>query len=311
MANKAKIVDNHLEVQNAVKTMFANIRFSSPDRPIRSIVLTSSVPNEGKTVTSIQLAQAIAGSTSKRVCLVEADMRHRSLGIALNVAAKRGVYSVLTGAVQLEDAVVKTKVKNLYFLDVEPSIPNPVDLLSSKSYIKLVKMLEESFDYVVFDAPPVGVFVDAAFISALVDGTILVFKPGLPKRSDLQMAYDQLSKVDANILGICTTFSESSSSEYFYAYYSQQSNKDLYEKSKMPGFFDESGQGGVTNLTLGQESKKTPDPLPDHGKSNEQPNVQTNVQGRQFSRRVNRAHIRQNDSGEDWARGRQHDRDKG
>ena len=179
MAKKKKQASNMLEVQNAAKTLFANIRFMSPDNPIRSIVMTSSVPNEGKSTCSVELARAIATS-GKTVLLVEA---------------------------------------------VEPNIPNPADIISSKRYQKLVATLEDSYDYVIYDMPPVGTFVDAAILSTLVDGTVLVVKPGSTKRSELVDACEQLKKADANILGICATFCEGTGSEYYYAYYTKDGGR--------------------------------------------------------------------------------------
>ena len=135
MAKKKKQASNMLEVQNAAKTLFANIRFMSPDNPIRSIVMTSSVPNEGKSV-----------------LLVEADMRRRTLASLLNVRPAAGVYAVLTDAAPLKTAVTPTQTPNLFFLDVEPNIPNPADIISSKRYQKLVATLEDSYDYVIYDS---------------------------------------------------------------------------------------------------------------------------------------------------------------
>lgn len=218
MAKKKKQSSNQLEIQNAAKTLFANIRFMSPDEPIRSIVMTSSVPNEGKSTCSVELCRAIATS-GKTVLLVEADMRRRTLAGMLNVRPAAGVYSVLTDATPLKSAVTATSTPNLYLLDVEPNIPNPADIISSKRYRKLVATLEESYDYVVFDTPPVGTFVDAAILSTLVDGTVLVVKPGSTKRAELTDAYEQLQKANANVLGICATFCEGTGSEYYYAYY--------------------------------------------------------------------------------------------
>ena len=205
MAKKKKQSSNALEVQNAAKTLFANIRFMSPDDPIKSIVVTSSVPNEGKSTCSVELARAIATS-GKTALLVEADMRCRTLAGMLNVRPAAGAYSVLTDATPLGAAIATTTTPNLYFLDIEPNIPNPADILSSKRYRKLVGLLEDTYDYVVFDTPPVGTFVDAAILSNMVDGTVMVVKPNSTKRAELVDAYGQLKKADANVLGICATF---------------------------------------------------------------------------------------------------------
>lgn len=221
---KKKSGTNALEIQNAAKTLFANIRFMSPDNPIRSIVITSSVPNEGKSTASFELAKAIATS-GKTVLLVEADMRRRTMASLLGVHASAGVYAVLSDQVDLRDAVVGTQTPNLYFLDTEPNIPNPADIISSKRFHRLVGRLEQTYDYVIYDMPPVGTFVDAAILSTLVDGTIMVVKPGEVKRTELADAYEQLQKAGANVLGICATFCEGTGSEYYYAYYTKDGDR--------------------------------------------------------------------------------------
>lgn len=225
MAKKMKKTGtNTLEIQNAAKTLFANIRFMSPDNPIRSIVMASSVPNEGKSTCSLELARAIATS-GKTILLVEADMRRRTMASLLGVHAAAGVYAVLSDQIDLQDAVVPTDTPNLYFLDTEPNIPNPADIISSKRFHRLVEHMEQSYDYVLFDMPPVGTFVDAAILSTLVDGTIMVVRPGEVKRTELVDAYEQLQKAGANILGICATFCEGTGSEYYYAYYTKDGDR--------------------------------------------------------------------------------------
>lgn len=224
MAKKKKAASNTLEVQNAAKTMLANIRFASVDNPMQSIVLTSAVPNEGKTTTTIELAKAIA-SAGNSVLLVEADMRRRSAASMLGVHASHGAYAVMSRAVSLQEAVVSAGIPNLFFLDMEPNIPNPADLLSSRAYAKLVDDACNTYDYVLFDTPPVGTFVDAAILSRLVDGTILVVKVGGAKRDEILTAYDQLQKAEAHIIGACATFCEGTGSEYYYAYYNKDNQR--------------------------------------------------------------------------------------
>lgn len=215
---------NALEVQNAAKTLYANIRFMSVDDPIRSVVITSAAPNEGKTTTAVQLGRAMA-TAGKTVLLVEADMRRRSLAAMLEVHPQAGLYAVLSGAASLSAAIASTATPNLYFLDTEPNIPNPADIISSKRYRALAAKLAERFDYVIFDTPPVGTFVDAAVLSTMADGVVLVVRPGEVKRSALVGAYDQLRKADANVLGICATFCEGTGSEYYYAYYTSDGRR--------------------------------------------------------------------------------------
>ena len=229
MAKKKKAASNTLEIQNAVKTMLANIRFASVDNPMQSIVLTSAVPNEGKTTTTIELAKAIA-SAGNSVLLVEADMRRRSAASVLGVHAAHGAYAVMSHALSLREAVVSTGTPNFYFLDTEPNIPNPADLLSSRAYAKLLDDACNAYDYVLFDTPPVGAFVDAAILSRLVDGVILVVKIGGAKRDEILTAYDQLQKAEANVIGACATFCEGTGSEYYYAYYNKDNQRVDPEK---------------------------------------------------------------------------------
>lgn len=229
MAKKKKAASNTLEIQNAVKTMLANIRFASVDNPMQSIVLTSAVPNEGKTTTTIELAKAIA-SAGNSVLLVEADMRRRSAASVLGVHAAHGAYAVMSHALSLREAVISTGTPNFYFLDTEPNIPNPADLLSSRAYAKLVDDACNAYDYVLFDTPPVGTFVDAAILSRLVDGVILVVKIGGAKRDEILTAYDQLQKAEANVIGACATFCEGTGSEYYYAYYNKDNQRVDPEK---------------------------------------------------------------------------------
>ncbi|WP_419057981.1 CpsD/CapB family tyrosine-protein kinase [Enorma massiliensis] len=224
MPRKKKASSDALVVQNAAETLLANIRFASVDRPVKSIVLTSSVPNEGKSTVAYNLAQAIA-SSGKRTLIVECDMRRRSLADMVGARARYGIYAVLSGQVELDEALVATSHRNLFFLDSEPHIPNPADILSSQRFRKLVAQMESDFDYVVIDTPPVGTFVDAAIIAALADATALVVRERFVKRVELQNAYDQLKKADANVIGVIMNMCEAESSEYYYAYYNKEGKR--------------------------------------------------------------------------------------
>ena len=202
MGKKKKAADR-LVAQNAAKTLFANIRFASVDNPIRSLVLTSSVPNEGKTTVSMQLAAAIAQS-GKRVLLVEVDMRRRSLADMLGVGPTSQGFD---------------------FLDSEPHIPNPVDILASKRFAGLVDGLSRDYDFVVYDTPPVGTFVDAAVLSTLVDATALIVRENFARRDEVANAYEQLRKADANVIGAVMNYCETETSEYYYAYYNKEGKR--------------------------------------------------------------------------------------
>lgn len=222
---KKKRASSGSAAQNSFKTLLANIRFSSVDDPINTITVTSSVPNEGKSTVSIGLAQAIATS-GKSVLLVEGDMRRRSLADMLGVHARAGLYSVLSGQNSIDQAVVQTKVKNMYLLDSEPHIPNPADIIASRRYRKLVNDLSEAFQYVIIDAPPVGTFVDAAELGSLTDGTVFVVREDFAKREEISAAYEQLKKSEAvNVIGVVLNYAQMENSEYYYNYYTKDGKR--------------------------------------------------------------------------------------
>ena len=222
---KKKTKNNLLEVQNSAKTLFANIRFLSPDKPIRSIAITSSVPAEVKTTTAVQLAEAIA-SSDKTVLLVECDMRKHDLSSVLHAHCPVGLYAVMTEEEDLDEAVVETDTPNMFFLDIEPSIPNPTDIISSDSFKNLTKKLAENYDYVLYNTPPVGTFVDAAVLSTLMDGTLFVIRMNSTKRDEVVNAFEQLRKAGGNVIGSVATFCEEMGSQYYYGYYGDAGASD-------------------------------------------------------------------------------------
>lgn len=212
-------------VNDAAKSLLANIRFMSIDNPIRSIVITSTIPNEGKSFVAINLAQAIA-SSGKACLIVEADLRKRTLAAAMGIHPEHGIYTVLSGS-DLKDVAVATPQRNLYFLDAEPQIPNPPDLLSSRHYIRFLETAMNSFDYVVIDTPPVGTFVDAAVIANHADATFLVVRENFTKKELVKSAYDQLEKAGANVAGVVMNACDMGSDDYYgyYSYYDEDGGK--------------------------------------------------------------------------------------
>ena len=223
MAKTAKGGDR-VYLQNAVKTLAANIRFSSVDNPVSTIVVTSSIPNEGKTTIAVELARALADG-GKSVLLVECDMRRRSVAAMIGAHSRHGLYAVLSGQVSLGDAVTETSQTGLFFLDSEPHIPNPVDILSSKRFRRFLDGLSTEFDYTIFDTPPLSAFVDASIIAAEADGTLLVVRRDFVKREDLSASYEQLKTANAHVIGAVLNYCETEKNEYYYSYYTKGSKK--------------------------------------------------------------------------------------
>lgn len=221
-------------LQNSAKTLLANLRFSGIDNPIKSIVVTSSVPNEGKSTVACALAQA-AASSGKRILIMECDMRRRSLAHQLGVQPRAGLYAVLSEQVPLEQAITATRYPNLYFLDAEPSIPNPPDVIASNRFTRLLDTLENAYNYVIIDTPPVGTFVDAAVLASHADATVFVVREGFVKRNEVIAAFEQLKKAGANVIGAVQNYCETShSSGYYYEYYGADAKGQEAQASKAP-----------------------------------------------------------------------------
>ncbi len=225
--NKSTLSESDMVyLQNSVKTLAANIRFTSVDDPIKIVGVTSSVPNEGKTTVSYLLGQAMA-SGGGDVLLVNCDFRHRSLAKKAHVHSQKGLYAVLSGQCELSDAVVPLEIPGLYLLDVEPGIPNPVDVLASRRFYELMQRVRGEYGFVIIDTPPLSAFVDAAVVSRIADGMLLVVREGFTKREELLAAYDQLLKADANVIGSVLNFcsAKRSSHYYYYNYYNSDGKK--------------------------------------------------------------------------------------
>jgi capsular exopolysaccharide synthesis family protein len=206
------------ELNNAAKTLLANIRFLDVDNPVKTIVITSSIPNEGKSFVAQKLSEAIATS-GKTVLLMEGDLRRRTLANRIGIHVRYGLYSILAGSTAASDAIVATHVPNMYFLDAEPNIPNPSDLFNSRRFTTFMTSLSKSYDYVVIDTPPVGAFIDAAVLSHMADATFLVVRENFTKRDQIKGAYDQLQKAGGNVTGVIMNYCRHQSSEYYYSYY--------------------------------------------------------------------------------------------
>lgn len=214
-------------MRNAAGSLLANIEYSSVDKKIQAVVVTSAAPNEGKSTISLSLAMA-AGAKGKKCLIMETDLRRRSLCSVLKVRPMHGLHAVLRGAATLEESVVETSFKNLWFLDAEPGIPNPEEILSSQRFSDLLETLRAEYDFVILDTTPVGAFPDALLASRAADGTIVVVREGATDKRAAVLAVEQLRNSGAHLLGSVVNFqSKASGGSYgYYGYY--------YEERQMP-----------------------------------------------------------------------------
>lgn len=197
------ITDPRSPISEAYRTLRTNLSFYSLDNPLRSLVVTSPAPNEGKSTTIANLAVTIAQS-GRRTILVDCDLRRPSLHDLFGLKAEPG-FTDLVLADKLELPVQPTGVENLWLLAAGAKPPNPADMLGAKKVDQIIARLQEEADMVLFDAPPVMAVTDAAVLGAKVDGVLLVIQAGKTKRDHAERAKETLEKAKVRIVGVTLT----------------------------------------------------------------------------------------------------------
>ncbi|WP_243657815.1 polysaccharide biosynthesis tyrosine autokinase [Parafrankia sp. BMG5.11] len=195
----------HSPRAESFRQLRTNLQFVDVDTAPRSILVSSSVPGEGKTTTACNLAIALAQGGA-RVCLVEGDLRRPSFGEYLGIESAAGLTSVLIGAADLDDVLQpwgegRVGDGRVEVLPSGPIPPNPSELLGSRNMSDLIEVLHSRFDIVLIDAPPLLPVTDAAVLATRVDGTLLVARVGRTRREQLHRAAETLRAVDARMIG--------------------------------------------------------------------------------------------------------------
>jgi non-specific protein-tyrosine kinase len=191
-------------VAEAYRQLRTNIQFASHDRARRTIMVTSTGPDEGKTTTLANLAVTIA-QTGSTVILVDADLRRPTLHEPFGVANSTGLTSLFIEGMPLRSALVDTGIPNLRLLPSGPLPPNPSELLGGQRMLELLDALREEAQFVLFDTPPIIAVTDAAVLATRMDAVLLVLRAGQTKRDHAVRARQQLEKVQANLLGVVLT----------------------------------------------------------------------------------------------------------
>ncbi len=193
---------NYAEAYRSLRT---NINFIASTEEVKSIVVTSAVPKESKSNVAVNIAISLA-TEGKKVILVDCDLRKPVIHQYLKMGRHReGLTEVLAGKAELEDCIARFKDVKISVLPAGAIPPNPAELLSQEKMKTLVKTLENNFDYVIIDAPPVSVVTDAAIISSYVDGAILIVRSKFASIEAIQLAKKRLVDVNAKILGVVVT----------------------------------------------------------------------------------------------------------
>lgn len=214
-------------IAEAFRKLRTNLQFLAVDNPPRVIVVTSSMPHEGKSTTAINLALALAEAENS-VIIVDGDMRRPMLAKYLDLVGRVGFSTVLSGRASLSDAIQKTRYDGLSVLTSGAIPPNPSELLGSQSARRLLNELRSEFDYVVVDSTPLLAVTDAAILAAGADGVLIMARYGETKREQLAHSVDTLNSVGAPLLGAVFTMTPArggSSYGYEYNYYGEDSSR--------------------------------------------------------------------------------------
>jgi protein-tyrosine kinase len=204
-------------ISEQYRTIRTNIEFSFIDEPMRSLMVTSSSPSEGKSTTAANLAIVFA-QQGKKVLLIDADLRKPTMHYTFRLNNYTGLTSVLTHSSSLLSACQEANVENLYVLTSGPIPPNPAELLSSKTMDNCLQELYESFDLIIFDTPPVLAVTDAQILANKCDGTILVVASGKTEIGAAVKAKELLEAANAKLLGVVLNQRKHREGQHYYYY---------------------------------------------------------------------------------------------
>jgi len=188
----------------AYRTLRTSLEFSSLDRPLRTLVVTSSSPDEGKSTTVANLALALA-QAGRRTVVVDADLRRPSLHSLFGLPNVAGLTSMMLDEAAAQPPYQAGPVAGLRVLTSGPLPPNPAELLASRRLDDVLARLTQDADIVLFDAPPLTAVSDAAVLAARVDGVILVVQAEKTRREAVQRAKKTLERVNAHLVGAVLT----------------------------------------------------------------------------------------------------------
>ena len=222
LEEKLITVDHPLSpTSEAYRVLRTNLEFSSLDKPLRTLLVTSPNPTEGKSTTVSNLATVMA-QAGKRVIAVDADLRRPVLHRAFAVPNDDGLTNVLLDeGLNLDGRLrpVETGVENLYVLTSGPLPPNPSELLNSRRMLALIEQLKEKADIVIFDSPPSLTVADASVLATRTDGVLVVVEAGRTRKNLAREGVEALRQVGANLLGVVLNQLRAGRGGYYYYYY--------------------------------------------------------------------------------------------
>ncbi|MGP6140232.1 CpsD/CapB family tyrosine-protein kinase [Jeotgalibaca sp. A127] len=211
-------------ISEQFRTLRTNIEFAMVDKKYKSLVVTSSMPDAGKSTVAANLAITFARQGYK-VLLAEADFRRPSVHKAFQVLNGAGMTSLLSNPeLTIEECVLETDINNLSLMTCGPIPPNPAELIGSNRMRELQDKLVSKYDLVIFDTPPLLGFGDAQIMAGRAEGTIFVVRHGVAKKENMLKANEILTRVGANVLGAVYNQVPTSEQDNSYYYYYTEEN---------------------------------------------------------------------------------------
>jgi capsular exopolysaccharide synthesis family protein len=216
-----------VRIAEAFRSIRTSVIFSSPeDRPLKTVLVTSTIPQEGKSSISVNLATVFAQKNEQAI-IVEADMRKHRLAATFGLDNKEGLSSFLAGTAGLEQIIKKTAVPNLSLIPAGPVPPNPAELLTSTKTKLLLEELNKKFDRIIIDSPPVLTVADTSILANVADGVIQVIRAGFVNLEAVLRTKQRLTEAKARIIGVILNNVEikKEDSYYYYHYYYAEDKK--------------------------------------------------------------------------------------
>ena len=210
--NKEIILPNE-----AYKTLRTNIQFCQASTEIKTLVVTSSCPNEGKSTTVFNLGNTFAES-GRKVLIIDCDLRKPTLHKLYKISGGKGLTDLLAGQIDIAEVLIKSSNLGVDFISCGTIPPNPSELLNSKRMEFYLNRFREAYDYIILDTPPIGIVTDAQILAGKCDGTLLVVASGQVDKRKILEAKGLLDKVGANIVGSILTKAKIGKTEYDHYY---------------------------------------------------------------------------------------------
>jgi succinoglycan biosynthesis transport protein ExoP len=234
------------QMSESYRALRTSLLLTSVGAPPKTIVITSALPQEGKTTTSINTATVLA-QKGTRVLLIDADLRRPSIHKMLGMGPRAGLSNVLTGGTTLQDATVRsTLLPNLFILPAGTPPPNPAELLASSQMMDLLAELREQYDHIVVDTPPTLSVTDAVVLSTRADAVVLVIRSGQTTKPALRRSRDILAQVNARVAGVLLNAVDLDSPDYYYYYeYQGKYGQRYYDENMTGGDSVKAASGGA------------------------------------------------------------------